>query len=279
VSVITDAPSPLFRLRRSPAAIVSDVVRSRELLRALTRRLLHVRYARHALGVLWTFINVLVPLAVLLVLRRHVGHVPRGVSGFAFLYSGLVCWQFFSTSVNDASSSLVSDSSIAKRIDGAREVIPLSRVAVAGLTALITATVLLGFGFLHGDFALSASAVLVVPTVAVGLLALAVGASLLLSPVVVYARDLNQVIGLVLQFGIFYSPILFPLADIPVRYRLPYVLVNPVGGYIEALRDVLLLHEGVPWAYLGVSVAMSTLVLVVGATCFRILLPKVIDLA
>lgn len=279
---MTSGPPPTsvtFALARSLRAVTRDVWASREVLSMLTRRLLRVRYAHHVLGVVWALVSVLIPLLVLLVLRRHIGRVPRGVSSLGFIASGLVCWQFFSTAVNDGATSLLSDSGILKRIAAPREVIPLSRVALAAITGGLTSAVFLAIGLAHGDFRADRQALVVLPVVAIGLTALAIGLALSLSVAVVLSRDLRQVVSVVLQFGIFYSPILFPLSDIPPSYRLPYVAANPVGGYIDSVRSVLVLDTGVSWSVLGLSLAISALALVLGVRAFRQWLPQVIDLA
>lgn len=268
-----------FRLDASLRAVARDVLRSREVLWVLTRRQLRARYAHHALGVAWTFFGIVIPLAVLLVLRRHIGRVPDGISSIGFLASGIVCWQFFTTSINDGASSLVSDSGILKRITVAREVIPLSRVGLACVTSGLTAAVFLSVGWLHGDFVVSVRSLATLLVVAIGMLALVAGMTLGLSVAVVGSRDLRQVITVVLQFGIFYSPILYPLEDIPGDYRNAYLVANPIGGYIDTVRQAIVFDAPVDWGVLGIALGASAAAVVLGTRAFRRWLPEVIDLA
>jgi ABC-type polysaccharide/polyol phosphate export permease len=96
-----------------------------------------------------------------------------------------------------------------------------------------------------------------------------IGVGLVVSALTVYFRDLRQIIPLLLQFGLFATPIIWPLTEIPREWRVPYCALNPVGGVIDGLRRVVLYGEGPQWAYLGASAASAAVLLVCGYALFK----------
>jgi lipopolysaccharide transport system permease protein len=70
------------------------------------------------------------------------------------------------------------------------------------------------------------------------------------------------------QAWMYATPIVYPLSVVPEAYRWIYVL-NPMVGVIEGFRSVLLGTNPIPWYPIGVSVAVSSVLLVTGVLYFR----------
>ena len=270
-----------FKLGGGLVASVISIWDARTMLLALAGRQLRVRYKHTALGYVWAIVSIGLPLVVLLVIRRHlVGSLTEHVSGFVFVAVGLIPWSFFSSSLNDAASSLVAESSIVTRISGDRAIFPLSRLLVATRRRQSRRVCHRSRRrSARHELRIDVSALVVIPLMVVVAVCAAAGWALILSVVVVRARDARHICTIVLQFGLFLTPVMYGLDSIPESVRLAYVAINPIAGVIDSLRAELAFGTGPNWTVVGVALLSSVVVLVVGLKVFRHQIPGVIDLA
>jgi len=114
---------------------------------------------------------------------------------------------------------------------------------------------------------LTVHAFVAIPTIAV-LTMFTVGASFALSAIQVRYRDIGVAMPLMLQLWMFATPIVYPLSVVPARWRALYEL-NPMVGIIEGLRRVIV--QGLPPDFhaLGVSAAISVILLPVAFLYFK----------
>jgi lipopolysaccharide transport system permease protein len=71
-----------------------------------------------------------------------------------------------------------------------------------------------------------------------------------------------------LQIGLFATPIIYPLEQVPQAWQSVYAL-NPLVGVIAAVRYALLGQGTYPWFFWGQAVMVGTFLLVVGYATFR----------
>src|SRR5579871_1443722 len=110
--------------------LVKDLWRSRELLFFLTWRDIKVRYKQTALGVLWAILQPVISMVVLsIVFGRLAGigktitsHVPYPV----FVYSGLLPWTFFASTLGSSSNSVLGNAALINKIRFPRIALPIA---------------------------------------------------------------------------------------------------------------------------------------------------------
>jgi ABC-type polysaccharide/polyol phosphate export permease len=280
---IEPAPPSAARYRRpiTPLSWLSELWASRDLVTALTIRVLQARYKHAVLGCLWAF---LVPLTLMLVFTtvfRHVAAVQTGDASYAvFTYLGLLTWTFFSTSISLASQSLLSNAQLFNRVYFPREVFPLGAVAVA---AVDSAVALLALGFLFVLTHTSPHVALVhAPTLVVLLgvmYAWTIAVALMVATLVVYLRDLRHLLPLVLQVGIIATPVAYGFDAIPGHLRPWYSLANPLAPVIDGFRRVLLYGAAPRWDLVGLGALTAGVGLVAGYTLFKRLETGLADIA
>jgi len=105
------------------------------------------------------------------------------------------------------------------------------------------------------------------------------GVVLLLSSVIVFLRDLRHALPLILQLGLFATPVVWNLRSIQGDSRVVYAFFNPLGTVIDGLRTTALLGEGPDWQLVGVSTTSSLLLLACGYWVFKRLEPGIADVA
>ena len=125
----------------------------RDLLFMLTARNVSLIYRQSVLGVGWAIVRPLVATAIFaLVFGRFAGfnESTPNVAYPVFVLSGLVIWNFFSTSISSVAESVVTQSDILTKIYFPRLILPLSAVAVASIDFLIQIVILFAVMLMYG---------------------------------------------------------------------------------------------------------------------------------
>ena len=111
------------------------------------------------------------------------------------------------------------------------------------------------------------------------LLAFTLGVMFLVSAVVVYFRDLRQAIPMILQLGLFATPVAYGMEFIPQRYWTIYSILNPLGPVLDGLRRTLLFHGSPDLSLLIPAAISATVWLAVGYLTFKRLETRFADVA
>jgi ABC-type polysaccharide/polyol phosphate export permease len=271
-------PELRFRRRVRPISAVGELWRSREVLRALAERDLRARYKQAVLGVGWAVLTPLLLMVVFSVVFTKVAKVDTGGVPYPlFSYVALLPWTFFGTSVSQGASSLIANTNLLNKVYLPREVFPIAVMVVAGVDMLVSSGVL---ALLFGVFTFPPKPTTVLaPLLLLIQVAFTLGVTLVLSAVVVYLRDVRHALPILLQLGLFATPVAYGLDVIPEQWQPLYVAVNPLGAVIEGYRDTILRGTAPDWGLTGIAALSATLVLVLGYLCFKRLETGMADVA
>jgi ABC-type polysaccharide/polyol phosphate export permease len=279
VTLPTEPPRELrFRRRLGLSTALSELWRARELVRTLAERELRARYKQTVLGFAWAVLTPVLYMVVFTLFFRRVADVETGgVPYVLFTYVALLPWTFFSNSFSLGGMSLLTNLALLNKVYCPREVFPLASVVVAGIDMAVAALVL---GILFGatTFAPHATAVWIPLLLAVQV-AFTLGLVLLLSSIVVYLRDLRHLVPMVLQLGLFATPVAYSLSSIPEGFRRWYCLLNPLAPVIDGYRRTVLYGQAPDWNLLGLGALSASIVLVGGYMAFKRLETGLADVA
>lgn len=249
--------------------MLRDLFRYRDLLWLLTVREIRIRYARAALGAAWALFPPLLSLLVFtgLDFQRLLAAQPEdaAVPYPLFAYVGLLAWAHFTTSLAQATPSLVNLRDLLRKAAFPHEVIPLAKVLAAGLDVAVGVAVLVAL-LAYYRWPVGAAAWWL-PVVALLQLAFTIGLVLLLAAGNVFYRDVNYLVQVGLVLLMFASPVVYPL---PGRAGVLATLLawNPMASFLDAYRAALL--EGrAPGARLLPGVVGAAGVLLIGTSIFR----------
>jgi ABC-type polysaccharide/polyol phosphate export permease len=270
------------RYATSLARLPRDLVRARELLFDLVWKDIRIRYRYAALGFFWAVLEPLLLMLVLtfvfsVVFRLDLGGRALGYgAGFdaVFILTGLLAWQFLSTSLTAAATSLVQGENLVTKVNFPREILPLAAVGtslvnlgIGFVLLLILRTILVGWP--------PAAILWLAPVFAIELM-LVVGLALTLSTLNMTFRDVAYITGAALLFGFYATPVFYQagivkdaLADQGVPWLYTIYAANPMVGLIGGYREALLFGDPPSFAHLAWPLTASAGLLAFGTVLFR----------
>jgi lipopolysaccharide transport system permease protein len=211
------------------------------LLKELVKRDFQGRYAGSLLGLAWSFIQ---PLWMLLLFTfvfstvMKISPVGARTEHFAvFLFCGLLPWMALQEGVLRASTSITDNASLVKKLRFPSEILVMAVVLAALLHEVIAAVIFLGVLAVVGELTWGGLPLLLL---AVPLqIALTLGLGLLLGSAHVFFRDTAQVLGMVFTGWFYLTPIVYPAALVPERFR-GWIELNPLTALVELYRQAFL---------------------------------------
>lgn len=247
----------------------SDIWRYRELFIVLAWRDVVVRYKQTAIGILWAIIRPFFAMVVFTIVFGKLAKLPSdGTAPYTLLvFAGMLPWFLLSSVLNDASNSLIANNNLIGKVYFPRIIIPASASVVGLVDFALSMVIYFGVALWYG--ALPDWRVLFLPFFVVLAVLISLGPALLLSALNVKYRDFRYIIPVLLQFGLYMSPVGFSSATLPEQWRLLFSL-NPAVGLIDGFRWCLL--AGDSQLYLPgffVSVASAAFFLWIGLWYFR----------
>ena len=262
IPALTDAPGLTIAPPGAwPRLELHELWEYRELFWFLVWRDLKVRYRQTLLGILWVVLQPIMTMAIFaVVLGRLVGVPTDNIPYPLFAYAGLLPWLFFSSAVATGSTSLVASANLITKVYFPRVILPAA-AATARLVDFAVGSLGLVALMVFYRVSLMPSLLLIPPVVVIELF-LAVGVAALFSSFNVKYRDIGFIVPVLLQLGMFVTPVLYRWTLVPARWRWT-ITVNPLTGIVESYRSALL-GLPLPWKPLLVSI-VATVVLVAAA--------------
>jgi lipopolysaccharide transport system permease protein len=234
-----------------------ELWRYRELLQVLAWRDLSVRYKQTIIGVSWALIRPFLTMIIFTIVFGSIARLPSdGSAPYGLMvFAGMLPWTLFSTSLSEASNSLVSNANLISKIYFPRMIIPIATFGVALVDFAISVCLLIALMAWY-RFAPRWEMALLPIFLILGILA-SLGPSLLMTALNVKYRDFRFIIPFIVQFGLYVSPVGFSSNIVPDRWRLVYSL-NPMVGAIDGFRWCILGGQSqlyLPGLLLGFCVA------------------------
>lgn len=241
---------------------------SRELLAMMVWRDIVVRYKQTAMGLSWALVRPLATMLVFSLVFGKLANLPSNGAPYALMvFAGLLPWLFFSAAFSDASNSVVGNANLVSKVYFPRLIIPLSSVLVGLVDFFLAILVYLAMSFFYG--LPPGLNVLALPLFLVQLCLLILGCSLSVAAMSVWYRDFRHLLPVVLQLGVYLSPVGFASTVVPEKWRLLYAF-NPMVGIIDGFRWSLLGNtQPLRLNEIGISCLVTLLLLWSGLRFFR----------
>jgi lipopolysaccharide transport system permease protein len=269
----TSAPELILEPGRADRQYWLDLWRYRELFYILAWRDVSVRYKQTAIGVAWAVIQPLLTMVIMTFVFGRVAGLPsEGTVPYALMvFTAMLPWQFFSTSLAAASQSLVGNANLISKVYFPRMIVPASAVMTSFVDFLISFVILvamMAWYWFWPDWRIATLPLFI----ALAFLA-AIGPGLLITALNVKYRDFRYVIPFLVQIGLYVSPVAYSSTVIRQRFGETAFLVyslNPMVGVIDGFRWAILGGEAeIFWPGFLLSLALTLVFLAAGLRYFR----------
>lgn len=241
----------------------------KDLLYFLAWRDFKVRYKQTVIGGAWAVIRPLLTMIVFTLVFGKLAKLPvEGQNPYAVMvFTAMLPWYFFSSSLQDSSLSIVNNANMISKIYFPRIIIPIAPFFVNLVDFAISFVILLVLiAFYHTPLSIK---IVYLPLFLLLSVVAALGVSLWIAALNAQYRDFRYIVPFILQFGLYISPIGFSSSIIPEQWRLLYNL-NPMVGVIDGFRWCLLgsdIQLYLPGLYM--SIALSVILLISGIAFFN----------
>jgi ABC-2 type transport system permease protein len=247
-------------LRRTP------FTRYRHSLWLLTTRDLKVRYSTSVLGYLWSVLDPLVMSGIYWFVFTQVFERTAGAPPYiVFLLSALLPWMWFNGAVSDSTRAFLKDAKLVRSTMIPRTIWVNRIVLSKGIEFVLALPVLALFAIVFG--AQLHWQVVLFPLAVLLQAVLTAGVCLIVAPLVVFFRDLERAVKLVLRFLFYATPIIYASTDLPPGMQF-WAAFNPLSGIFSLYRAAFFPQQLI-WFEVAVGAAMSLLLLAVGLWVFR----------
>jgi homopolymeric O-antigen transport system permease protein len=274
-----NSPAPyelVIRPTRGWAGLqLGEIWRYRDLLLLLVYRDFTTKYKQTVLGPAWFVLQPFLTSVVFTVVFAGAIRIPTdGVPPMLFYFTGLLGWNYFAQTFQNASGTLINNAGIFGKVYFPRIVVPLAAVVSNLMTFALQLSFMLCFWVYFKYFTATGTAfglsgaVVFLPLVVAQIALLSLGVGLWLSALTAKYRDFVLLSAFVIQIWMYATPVIYPLSQIPERWRW-LAIVNPMTMPVEALKYMFLGRGVVASAYAAISIGLALLAFISGLIVFN----------
>ena len=220
--------------------LIIELKNNKELIGNLAKNDFKTKYAGSYLGITWAFVQPIVTILVYWFVFQYglrAGSPIEGVPYVLWLISGLIPWFFFQEALLNATNCMLEYSYLVKKVVFKISILPIVKI----ISALFVHLVFIGFLFvvasIYGFYPTRFTVQLIYYSFCVFCLTLAI--SYATSAIVIFFRDLGQIINIFLQIGMWMTPIMWSYTMVPEKVRW-IVKLNPMYYIVEGYRDTFI---------------------------------------
>lgn len=232
----------VLKKSKSVLILAQDLYNSKSLIWSLAKNDFKTKYAGSYLGIIWAFIQPVVTLLVYWIVFEfglRAGSPTEGVPFMLWFSCGLVPWFFFSEAVNNAMNCYFEYSYLVKKVVFKISILPIIKI----ISSLFIHFVFIGFiilvGSVYGFYPNRYTVQLIYYVFCTFSLVLSI--SYATSAIVLFFKDLGQIINILLQIGMWITPIMWSYTIVPEKYQW-IVKLNPMYYIVEGYRDSFINH-------------------------------------
>ena len=229
------------RIIRKILSFLADIYEKRYILKELIKRDTKQVYTGSVLGFTWTIIQP-VAMTIIFMVVFGMGFKSAPVDNVPFVVwflCGLIPWNYFTVCITSNTSVIHQYSFLVKKINFRVSVLPIVKIMSSLLVNVAFVMVLCIILLIYGmEFSLYWFQFIYY---LVALMFLLLGLSWFLSAIDVFARDVEQLVGIILQLGFFATPIFWNIEVMKEPFR-TILMYNPMYYIIEGYRNSFIFH-------------------------------------
>lgn len=218
----------------------TELYQSRFLIWKLAKNDFKKRYAGSYMGAIWAMIQPVVTVAMYyIVFDKIMGNTGRGaedVPFVLFLTAGLVPWFYFSEALNHGTNAMLEYNYLVKKVVFKISILPIIKIIAATFIHMFFVAVLLAVAALYGYYPTIYTIQIVYYSFCLFVFVLALCYTT--CSIVVFFKDLSQIISIALQIGMWATPILWDIDSLHVDW-LVFLKLNPLVYIVEGYRSAV----------------------------------------
>jgi lipopolysaccharide transport system permease protein len=250
---------------------LSNLWNYRDLILLFVKRDFVAFYKQTILGPIWFVLQPLFTTIVFTVVFGRIARIPTdGLPPTLFYLSGIMIWNYFANCLNKTSDTFVSNAGIFGKVYFPRIAVPISIVITNLITFAIQFFLFLAFCayyYLDGSDIKASPLILLTPILLLQMAALGLGLGILISSLTTKYRDLKFVVSFGVQLWMYATPIVYPMSQIPEKWRWLSAL-NPMSAIVETARYAFLGAGIVNLRHILLSFGTTIFVLIAGLIMF-----------
>ena len=245
---------------------IKELFQYREFLHTNVKKDIRGKYKASFLGVLWSFINPLLQVLVYAIVFPYIMRVQTD-NYLVFLICGIIPWTWFLTSLTQGTTTITNNSNLIKKVFFPREILPISTVTSGAVNFAISCIIIAIFAII-GKIGLSWHLVFL-PLIMLLQYIIQLAFVFLLSAFNVYVKDVEYMVGFVLNLLFYATPILYN-ADMFSGSKFGIIFkINPMAHIVNFYRSIFYAHEIPNMVYMGILFAISIVLLFVCYFIFK----------
>jgi len=258
--------------KRLFALNIKEIWKYRDLLFLFVRRDFVSLYKQTVLGPLWFFISPILSAFIFNVIFNKIANISTdGMPPFLFYMAGNTAWGYFSTCLNSTSSVFVANAGMFGKVYFPRIITPLS-IVISNLFKFSMQFLVFMLFFIyfkyHGADIHISRYVLLFPVLLILMAGLGMGIGITASALTTKYRDFTYLIGFGVNLLMYATPIIYPLSEIPEKYK-TFIMLNPMTGVVETFRLAFLGSGDMNWDALIYSSIVMITILFIGIILFN----------
>lgn len=272
--------------KKNSTSLLAHLVNNRKLIWNLARNDIKKKFAGSYFGVIWAFVQPVITILLYWFvfekgLNSKATDLRTGIEipFVLWLMAGLIPWFYFQEAMNGGTGVLVEYSYLVKKVVFQIDVLPVVKMISALFTHLffvVFAIVVFALMGYYPDFY-----TLQVIYYSVCMIVLTTGIVYATGAVTVFFRDMKEVVAILLQIGIWVTPIMWSfesMVQIP-GWAITILKLNPMYYVVSGYRDALI-HKIGFWENPGLTVyfwIVAVVIFIVGTSVFKRLRPHFAD--
>lgn len=237
----------------------------RQFLKTSVKKEFRGKYKKSFLGVLWSFINPLLQLLIYALVFPFILRIQEE-NYVMFLFSALIPWNFFATTISQSTSVVVGNGPILKKVYFPREILPIS-IVISGAINFLISCIIIFVALIISGIGISIY-VLWLPVILFVQCVVTLAICFVLSALTVYIRDLEYFINVLLQLWMYVTPVLYSMSLIPVRFAKLFG-INPMVHIINAYRNIFYYQTMPDLKCLAILLGAGVIGLLIGYAIFK----------
>jgi lipopolysaccharide transport system permease protein len=258
---------------------MAAIYTTRHFIISSAKREVHSRYANTLLGPAWVLLQPLMMITIYTLIFSKVmqNRLPESNDAFGYsihLCAALLPWMFFTELLSRLQGMYVDNANLIKKLAIPRPALALVSIATCSFNFLIFMGLFFIFLILMGKFPTASILFIFIPLSLQ--LALTVTAGLFFAIANAYFRDTGHLIGIILQLGFWFTPIVYPFSILP-EWTHTIVQINPFVGLSRYYQNIFLLNQPGDLFWLLPALLWTLLFLALSALTYKAHGKEVVD--